>query len=59
MTCWEYQIVKFDVVGCGPEMLGGAPDALDGGRWELSSALEADRGHGRTAEIAAFLKRPR
>ena len=64
MARWEYQTLKFDVAGffgpdVRPETLDEALNALGAQGWELSSAFDVNRGHGRTSEIVAVFKRSR
>jgi hypothetical protein len=64
MTRWEYQTVQLDVEGffrphVDEESVSYQLNQLGAQGWELVSAFDLNRGHGRSVEIVAMLKRPR
>ena len=61
---WEYKTLEIDVAGffgpnVKPEALDAELNAHGADGWELVSAFDVNRGHGRTSAIVALFKRPR
>jgi hypothetical protein len=64
MTRWEYQTVQLDVEGffrphVDEDSVSHLLNQLGAQGWELVTAFDLNRGHGRSTEIVAMLKRPR
>lgn len=64
MTRWEYQTVQLNVEGffrphVDEDSVDHQLDQLGAQGWELVTAFDLNRGHGRSVEIVAMLKRPR
>ena len=63
-TQWEYRTVLIDVSGwlnptVDPEETNAELNRYGAEGWELVSAFDVNRLHGRTSEVVALLKRPR
>ena len=61
---WEYTTLLIDVAGwitptVDREATTGELNRYGAEGWELVSAFDLNRGHGRTSEIVALFKRPR
>jgi hypothetical protein len=61
---WEYKSVQLDVAGwftpdVQPDALDAALNEHGAAGWELVSAFDVNRGHGRTSAVVALFKRPR
>ena len=61
---WEYRTALIDVSGwispqVDPGTMNAELDRYGAEGWELVSAFDLNRGHGRSSEIVALLKRPR
>jgi hypothetical protein len=61
---WEYKSLSLDVSGwlgpnVEPEKLDAELNAHGEAGWELVSAFDVNRGHGRTSAIVALFKRSR
>ena len=61
---WEYKTVEIDVSGwvtpkVEPDMVDAELNRYGEAGWELVSAFDVNRGHGRTSGILAMFKRPR
>jgi phenylalanyl-tRNA synthetase beta subunit len=61
---WEYKSVQIDVAGwinpdVQPEALDAALNVHGAAGWELVSAFDVNRGHGRTSAVVALFKRAR
>ena len=61
---WEYTTVLVDVSGwisptVDPAVMSAELNRYGAEGWELVSAFDLNRGHGRTSEIVALFKRQR
>ena len=61
---WEYKSVQIDVAGffspdVQPDLLDAELNAFGAQGWELVSAFDVNRGHGRTSAVVALFKRAR
>ena len=61
---WEYRTVLIDVSGwisptVDPESMTASLNEHGADGWELVSAFDLNRGHGRSSEIVALFKRSR